>query len=196
MACGWKPAHVGADLGHDHLRGQLTHAWDRAQQSDRLAERVEAAVHLRVDLSQGGIERIDLPQVQPIFEEYVAAHGLSDRLRFQPGSFFTDPLPQVDVIVMGHVLHDWDLETKKALIKKAYDALPAGGAFIAYEALIDDDRGQLVAPLLISLNMLMETRGGFGYTGVDGQRWMKEAGFRETRVEPLAGLDSMVVGIK
>ena len=138
----------------------------------------------------------DLPQVQPIFEEYVAAHGLSDRLRFQPGSFFTDPLPQVDVIVMGHVLHDWDLETKKALIKKAYDALPAGGAFIAYEALIDDDRGQLIAPLLISLNMLMETRGGFGYTGVDGQRWMKEAGFRETRVEPLAGLDSMVVGIK
>ncbi len=138
----------------------------------------------------------DLPQVQPVFEEYVAAHGLSDRLRFQPGSFFTDPLPQVDVIVMGHVLHDWDLETKKTLIKKVYDALPPGGAFIAYEALIDDDRNQAVPSLLVSLNMLVETPGGAGYTGADGQRWMKEAGFRETRVEHLAGLDSMVVGIK
>jgi O-methyltransferase domain/Dimerisation domain len=138
----------------------------------------------------------DLPQVQPIFEEYVAAHGLSDRLRFQPGSFFTDPLPQVEVIVMGHVLHDWDLETKKTLIKKVYDALPPSGAFIAYEALIDDDRSQAVPSLLVSLNMLVETAGGAGYTGADGQRWMKEAGFRETRVEHLAGLDSMVVGIK
>jgi hypothetical protein len=138
----------------------------------------------------------DLSPVQPIFEEYVEAHGLKDRLRFQPGSFFTDPLPPVDVIVMGHVLHDWDLETKRTLIKKAYDALPSGGAFIAYEMLIDDDRSQDPSPLLISLNMLVETPGGFDYTGADGQRWMKEAGFRETRVEYLAGPDSMVVGIK
>jgi hypothetical protein len=138
----------------------------------------------------------DLPAVGPVFEEYVAAHGLEDRLKFHAGSFFTDPLPAVDVIVMGHVLHDWDLETKKMLIGKAYDALPAGGALIAYETLIDDDRSRNVIPLLISLNMLIETPGGFDYTGADGQRWMQEAGFGETRVEHLAGYDSMVVGIK
>lgn len=138
----------------------------------------------------------DLPQVQPIFEEYVASHGLRNRLHFHAGSFFTDPLPSADVIVMGHVLHDWDLPTKKMLIRKAYDALAPGGAFIAYEALIDDDRRHNVTGLLISLNMLVETPGGFDYTGADGQRWMHEAGFRETRVEPLAGPDAMIVGIK
>jgi hypothetical protein len=138
----------------------------------------------------------DLPPVQPIFEEHVAAHGLQDRVKFHAGSFFTDPLPSVDVIVMGHVLHDWDLPTKKMLIQKAYDALPAGGALIAYETLIDDDRSKNLFGLLISLNMLIETPGGFDYTGADGQGWMKEAGFRETRVEHLAGPDAMVVGMK
>lgn len=138
----------------------------------------------------------DLPAVGPIFEKYVAAHGLSDRLKFYPGSFFSDDLPTADVLIMGHILHDWDLEEKKMLLRKAYDALPEGGALIVFEALIDDDRRQNTIGLLMSLNMLIETPGGFDYTGADCQGWMKEAGFRSTRVEHLAGPDSMVIGIK
>ena len=97
---------------------------------------------------------------------------------------------------MGHILHDWDLPTKKMLIQKAYDAVPAGGALIVYEAIIDDDRSKNAFGLMMSLNMLIETPGGFDYTGADCQGWMKEAGFSTTRVEPLVGPDSMVVGIK
>ncbi len=138
----------------------------------------------------------DLPEVAPIFEDYVEAHGLSDRVRFEAGSFFTDPLPKVDVVMMGHILHDWNLEEKKTLIQKAYDAVPDGGALIVYESIIDDDRSQNAFGLLMSLNMLIETPGGFDYTGADCSGWMKEAGFRETRVEHLVGPDSMVVGIK
>jgi hypothetical protein len=138
----------------------------------------------------------DLAMVGPIFEEYVASFGLSDRLKFQPGNFFEDPLPTADVIVMGHILHDWNLAEKKMLIKKAYDALPAGGAFIVFEALIDDDRRANAFGLLMSLNMLIETRGGFDFTGADCCGWMKKAGFHLTRVEHLVGPDSMVVGIK
>lgn len=138
----------------------------------------------------------DLSVVQPIFEEYVAHFNLTDRLRFQPGSFFDEPLPSVDVLVMGHILHDWDLETKRMLLKKAYEALPKGGALIVYEALIDDDRSKNALGLLMSLNMLIETPGGFDYTGADCQAWMRDAGFSETRVEHLVGPDSMVVGIK
>ena len=138
----------------------------------------------------------DLPEVAPIFEEYVEHNGLSPRLRFQPGSFFTDPLPSVDVIMMGHILHDWNLDEKRALIRKAYDTLPEGGAFIAYDAIIDDDRSKNAFGLLMSLNMLIETPGGFDYTGADCVSWMRDAGFRETRVEHLVGPDSMVVGIK
>lgn len=144
-------------------------------------------------LTGGGF---DLPPVAPIFEEFVATNGLSERLQFYAGDFFKDPLPQTDVIVMGHILHDWDLEQKRLLVTKAHDALPAGGALIVYEALIDDDRRQNAFGLLMSLNMLIETLGGFDYTGADCQGWMKEAGFSEIRVEHLVGPDSMVVGIK
>ena len=138
----------------------------------------------------------DLPEVGPVFEAYIEENGLQDRLAFRGGDFFKDPLPKADVVTMGHILHDWDLETKQMLIGKAYDALPEGGAFIVYEALIDDDRSQNAFGLLMSLNMLIETPGGFDYTGADCQGWMREAGFRETRVEHLTGPDSMVVAIK
>jgi hypothetical protein len=138
----------------------------------------------------------DLPEVAPVFEEYVAAAGVSDRLRFEAGSFFDRDLPKADVILMGHILHDWDLPTKQMLVRKAYEALPAGGAFIVYESIIDDDRSQNAFGLMMSLNMLIETPGGFDYTGADCSGWMKDAGFSETRVEPLVGPDSMVVGIK
>ena len=138
----------------------------------------------------------DLPEVAPIFEEYVESNGLSSRVRFHAGSFFTDPLPKVDVILMGHILHDWNLEEKRMLIRKAYEALPSGGAFIVYDALIDDDRSKNAFGLLASLNMLIETPGGFDYTGADCIGWMSDAGFREVRVEHLVGPDSMAVGIK
>jgi hypothetical protein len=138
----------------------------------------------------------DLAEVGPIFEEYVEAHGLTSRLRFQAGSFFTDALPTADVIMTGHILHDWDLEQKRMLIGKAYDALPVGGALLVYDAMIDDDRSKNAFGLMMSLHMMVETYGGFDYTGADCKGWMREAGFKETRVEHLVGPDSMVVGIK
>ena len=144
-------------------------------------------------LTGGGF---DLEVVGPIFNEYVDSFGLSERLQFYPGDFFKDPFNKADVVSMGHILHDWNLEEKQMLITKAYEALPEGGAVIIWGSIIDDDRSQNTFGLLMSLNMLIETRGGFDYTGADCSSWLKEAGFRETRVEPLAGPDSMVVGIK
>ena len=138
----------------------------------------------------------DLEAVGPIFTEYVDGLGLSGRLTFASGSFFTDPLPKADVVLMGHILHDWDLSEKKMLIVKAYEALPTGGALVVYESIIDNDRSKNAFGLMMSLNMLVETPGGFDYTGADCEGWMKDAGFTSTRTEPLVGPDSMVVGIK
>jgi hypothetical protein len=139
---------------------------------------------------------LDLPQVMPVFERYVASHGLSERVRFQAGDFFKDPLPTANVLSMGMILHDWSLEEKQALLKKGCDALPKGGALIVFERLIDDARSKHVAGLMMSLNMLIETQAGFDFTGADCRRWMGEAGFSRTRVEHLAGPEWMVVGIK
>jgi hypothetical protein len=138
----------------------------------------------------------DLPEVAPIFEEYVEHHSLTDRLRFAAGDFFADGLPNVDVLVMGHILHDWGLDAKKQLISKAYDALPKDGALIVYETIIDDDRSQNAFGLLMSLNMLIETEQGFDYTAADCIGWMTDAGFTDARVEHLVGPDSMVIGFK
>jgi hypothetical protein len=138
----------------------------------------------------------DLDKVGPVFAEYIAENHLSDRVRFVVGDFFRDPLPRADVVLMGHILHDWGLEQKQTLVRKAYQALPAGGALVVYDAIIDDERCHNAFGLLMSLNMLIETASGFDYTGADCCTWMKEAGFRETRVEHLVGPDSMVVGIK
>ena len=114
----------------------------------------------------------DLPEVAPIFNDYVQLNVLESRLRFVEGDFFADDLPQVDVVTMGHILHDWNLDEKQALIGKAYDALPEGGALIVYEAIIDDDRSQNTFGLLMSLNMLIETPGGFDYTAADCSGWI------------------------
>jgi precorrin-6B methylase 2 len=158
----------------------------------------QGAVPVQVALHHGHVQGIgyDLPAVQPIFERYIKSNALQDRIRFQGGDFFRDDLPRVDVLIMGHILHDWGMEDKRMLLKKAYEALPSGGAMIVYEALIDDDRKKNAFGLLMSLNMLIETPAGFDFTGADCQKWMREAGFSRTRVEHLVGPDSMVLGFK
>jgi hypothetical protein len=156
--------------------------------------RVPVQIALAHDHISGG--GYDLPQVGPLFDEYVEEAGLSDRLRFHTGDFFADDLPSADVLIMGHILHDWNMEEKRTLLDKAYAALPEGGALIVYEAMIDDERRENVFGLLMSLNMLIETEGGFDYTGADCRGWMSEAGFKESYVQHLVGPDSMVVGIK
>jgi hypothetical protein len=138
----------------------------------------------------------DLPPMCSHFERYVEAQGLSGRLQFHAGDFLADPLPGADVLVLGRVLHNWDLAAKMMLLKKAYDALPTGGALIVYERMIDAARRANAASLLASLNMLIMTAGGFEYTEADLIGWMRGAGFRDMRGEPLTTDLSMVVGTK
>lgn len=138
----------------------------------------------------------DLPAVEPFFSRYIASHGLSERLHFTPGNFFADDLPGADVLIMGMILHDWDLPTKRMLIGKAYAALEKGGSLVVYEFLIDDDRRTHLPGLLMSLNMLIETRGGFDYTGADCMGWMRDAGFANCRVAPLVGPHGAVIATK
>lgn len=150
-----------------------------------------ALAHPHLDV--GGF---DLPPVRPVFEAYVAKRGLAGRVRFHAGDFLNEALPAAEVLVMGHILHDWDLEQKRMLVAKAHAALPQGGALLVYDRMIDDDRRENAAGLLMSLNMLIETPGGFDYTGADCIGWLREAGFASVRQEALIGPYSMVVGVK
>lgn len=138
----------------------------------------------------------DLPPVAPLAQQQIDADGMTHRIKTVAGDFFVDALPKSDVITMGNVLHDWNLEQKKTLIAKVYDALPEGGAFIAIENLIDDARRENVFGLLMSLNMLIETGDGFDYTAADFREWCSEAGFTRFDIIPLTGPASAAVAYK
>jgi hypothetical protein len=138
----------------------------------------------------------DLPALRGAFDAHIAAQGLSKSVSFIGGDFLLEPLPFAQVIVIGRVLHNWNLSTKKMLLGKAYDALPAGGAVIVYERLIDDERRTNAKALLSSLNMLVMTAGGFDFSAKDCVGWMTEAGFHDVSVQPMTSDQTAIVGRK
>jgi hypothetical protein len=138
----------------------------------------------------------DLPAVEPVARKHIDAVGLRGRVATASGDFFKDPLPRADVVTMGMILHDWNLEKKRHLIQAAYDALPPGGAFVAIEALIDDARRENLFGLLMSLNMLIEFGDAFDFSGADFRSWCRDAGFTRFEVIHLAGPTSAAVAYK
>jgi len=138
----------------------------------------------------------DLPPVEPIARKHIDAAGLSGRIRTATGDFFKDPLPKAEVITMGMILHDWNLEKKMHLLRSAYAALPPGGALVAIEALIDDARRENVFGLLMSLNMLIEFGDAFDFSGADFRQWCSGVGFQRFEVMHLAGASSAAIAYK
>lgn len=161
--------------------------------ANALFSRIVAARHPHLSLTS-----FDLPPVQPVAKREIEKAGLASRVEAVAGDFFKDAWPKADVMVMGNILHDWSLEHKQALIRKAFASLPAGGVFIAIENVIDDARRQNAFGLMMSLNMLIETgaQGGFDYTGAQFDGWCREAGFSKTTVMPLAGPASAAIAWK
>ena len=144
-------------------------------------------------LTGGGF---DLPSMEPMFNRYVEARGLSSRLVFHPADFTCDPLPTADVLIMGRVLHDWDRGTVQRLLRKAWTALPSGGALIVWEAMIDDARRNHVQGLLSSLNMLLNTDAGEEFTRAECVAAMRDCGFSDLHVIPLDGTYTAVAGFR
>jgi precorrin-6B methylase 2 len=138
----------------------------------------------------------DLPPVQPIARRHLEALDVADRVSAVTGDFFVDELPRADVITMGNILHDWGEDQKLTLITKAYEALPPGGRLVVIENIIDDDRRANAFGLLMSLNMLIETRGGFDFSGRQFDGWCRAVGFARTEVVPLAGPTSAAIAYR
>jgi len=138
----------------------------------------------------------DLPEATRIAERRIAQAGLADRVSARAVDFFAGPLPKADVITMGMILHDWNLEKKLQLVRAAYDALPSGGAFVVIENLIDDARRENAFGLMMSLNMLIEFGDAFDFSAADFKKWCQSVGFRDFEVIPLGGPASAGVAYK
>lgn len=156
-----------------------------------LLSRIVGARHAHLSFTS-----FDLPPVVPLARKHIRAAEMEARITAVGGDFFKDDLPKADVVTMGNILHDWNLEKKKVLISKAYAALPSGGAFIVIENIIDDARRENAFGLLVSLNMLIEVGDGFDYTGADLRGWCREAGFTRFEIITLAGPASAAVAYK
>jgi precorrin-6B methylase 2 len=138
----------------------------------------------------------DLPPVSELARTNIKNMDLESKVKIISGDFFMEELPKADIITMGNILHDWGIEEKKMLINKAFNALPKGGALVVIENIIDDNRRKNTFGLIMSLNMLVETTGGFDYSASDINGWVKEAGFTKTSLMPLTGPTSAFISIK
>ncbi len=154
------------------------------------------SVHVALNNSHMKCISFDLPPVSPVADENIRKMGVENQVKTKSGDFFKDDLPNADIITMGMILHDWGTADKKMLIKKAYNALPKGGALVVIENIIDDNRSQNAMGLLMSLNMLIETPEGYDFSASDFNQLAKEAGFTKTSLIPLAGPSSAVIAIK
>jgi phospholipid N-methyltransferase len=139
----------------------------------------------------------DLPRIEPYFQRFAGESPAADRIEFGVADFFADEaLPAADVYVLGHILHDWGLDDKRAILSKVYDAVRPGGAVVVYGTMIDEERRDAELPLMMSLNMLIETPAGFDYTPGQCVEWLHDAGFEGGEATPLPGPHTMVVARK
>jgi SAM-dependent methyltransferase len=134
----------------------------------------------------------DMPQMAPFFEELSAEQTLAGKIAFQGGDFFTDPLPSADIVMIGHVLHDWDRERRGLLIGKCLRSVNPGGVLLVYDRMLDraDSR---VENLVISLDMLLVTDGGSEYTVAEVREHAGAAGAADVTDHLLGDYDTLVV---
>ncbi|MFI0349056.1 methyltransferase [Actinomadura sp. 9N407] len=141
----------------------------------------------------GGV--FDLPQMEPFFDELAAERGLEGKATFHGGDFFTDPLPAADIVIIGHVLHDWDAEQRRALVDKAFQSVRPGGVLLVYDRMLDRASSR-VENLVISLDMLLVTDGGSEYGVAELRENALAAGFTGVEDRTLGEYDTLVVCTK
>lgn len=152
------------------------------------AQLLEAYPHLK-----GSV--FDRAAMRAFAEELASARGVASRLTFYGGDFFTDELPEADVLIFGNVLHDCPVAARRELIQRAHDVITPGGAVIVYDPMIDDERVN-ADNLLLSLSMMLQSPAGNEYMPAECRDWMRAAGLEDAGLISLPARATAVVGRK
>ncbi|HEY4019968.1 MAG TPA: methyltransferase [Pseudonocardiaceae bacterium] len=192
----WRAYYGGMDALNGPSGVALAHAFDWSS-----VKRVTDIGGARGNLSANLVKEhphlqatvFDLPPVREVFTEHITELGLTDQVKFRGGDFFNDPLPESDVVVFGHVLHDWGVPERKVLARKAFEAVAPGGYALVYDTMINGDRPDNANPLVVSINMMLCTPGGSEYTPEEGARWFTDAGFATVTWTPLINDDTLLI---
>ncbi len=138
----------------------------------------------------------DLAAVVPIAREMIVAEtDVTPRIDVMAGDFFTDALPEADLYSVGRILHDWSEEKIHRLLGVIYQALPAGGALLIAEKLLNDDRSGPSWALLQSLNMLVCTEGK-ERTAAEYTALLRQSGFSRIEARRTASPLDAVLAVK
>jgi SAM-dependent methyltransferase len=150
-----------------------------------VAQLLQANPHLRGHV-------FDLPELQAYFDESVAELGLATRMTFHSGDFFKQNLPHADVVILGHVLHDWNVEQRSELLANAYAAVNPGGGLLIYDRMLEDEPNH-AENLVVSLSMLLVTEGGSEYAVRELRRFAASVGCSNIWASPIGHDDTLVI---
>ncbi|HEY8374613.1 MAG TPA: methyltransferase [Pseudonocardiaceae bacterium] len=139
---------------------------------------------------------LDLPQLEPAFDEHMVTLGMTGRVRFHAADFFADPLPEADVVMIGHCMVDWTDEQRRTLIGRAFHAVRPGGAFLIWDPIIVEGQDSYLRNLIRSLNLQLMTPHGVNYRLEQCVEWLLGAGFAEVTHRPLGHDVTLVVARK
>jgi hypothetical protein len=142
----------------------------------------------------------DLSHVCDIATGKIKMAGLVESIDTVAGDFQADEaLPAgYDAALLSNILHDWDEETCRILLRKIHDALDPGGALIVCEVMLNPERTGPPDAALMGMNMLVETEGGRNYSETELTTWLEESGFTDVRLLRFeaAGANGAVIGEK
>ncbi len=120
----------------------------------------------------------DLPPVAVVAGEYIAKHGVADRVSAQPGDFTRDPFPRdCDVAEMARTLPQYGSEVMREVIRRAHDALLPGGEMHLIGEMLDDDRSGPTDAAIWGLLEALANSTGTTHTRSDCIGYFRDAGF-------------------
>lgn len=140
----------------------------------------------------------DLEAVTAIAKRHINAAGLADRITTRVGDFHSDDFGTgYDVVFLSQILHMLGPDDCVRLLEKSRAALVRGGEVVIQDFVLDDAKTSPRRGALFALNMLVATKAGNAYSGLEFRAWLEEAGFAEVRVVPMKELPTgLVVGVK
>jgi precorrin-6B methylase 2 len=121
----------------------------------------------------------DRPPVCEIAKQNIQRHGFSSRIDVVPGDVFKDPLPRgADILLLSGVLHNWDDEHAKTILRQCATALPSGGILLINEQLLNEEKTEPLPAALCSLNMLIMMEGAAEHSQSEYESLLRSRGFR------------------
>ncbi|MGH7894844.1 MAG: methyltransferase, partial [Candidatus Binatia bacterium] len=136
----------------------------------------------------------DLPHCRDGALRLFEKTGIAARCEFVAGSFFDDTPPKADAYTVKSVIHDWDDERSRALLRNVRKAMPAGARLLVVEPIVPERTGSSPLDVMLAssdLNMMVVT-GGRERTEAEFRELIHSAGFRVERIVPTPAAMSVI----